>query len=369
MTPGNDVPFARLAFLTAETAAGRDAIREVMACTYDTAIDAVPPAWAHVLLADGVPATFALLDPDRAMAFPRGDLPFAFLEDAATRTDMRGRGLYRAMLRHLEDSLRAHSRSILVTHGDCILYRRLGFEVFTHHCGIFIMPEQIERRLGRSAGETASRVAVDDAHTKPELLLVREVTADGLAACAEALREAAALAGRRGKTTILFEHPAAPSYGSRYPLHPVVETPLAELACACGGRLCLEGDDPESGLIPHADWIKVLDAAAFVREAVALTEEPEGGYPHGAFCLATEAGPVALESGLEGVVVSRQFQGGGRLAWPVRALAQMVTGYQSAGALAAMHQIQIAAADLALLESLFPRRWRFSRNESWTYAT
>jgi hypothetical protein len=53
--------------------------------------------------------------------------------------------------------------------------------------------------------------------------------------------------------------------------------------------------------------------------------------------------------------------------WPSAALGQLVTGYASARVLAAMHETPLPDDALALLDSLFPRQWRVSRNESWTY--
>ena len=67
---------------------------------------------------------------------------------------------------------------------------------------------------------------------------------------------------------ILIEHPSAPSYGSTYPFYASPETPLTELARACGGRVIVQGANPEEGSVPDADWIKILDAAGFVRKAM-----------------------------------------------------------------------------------------------------
>jgi hypothetical protein len=53
--------------------------------------------------------------------------------------------------------------------------------------------------------------------------------------------------------------------------------------------------------------------------------------------------------------------------WPSSALAQLVTGYRSAEMLGALLGIKTPPEALALLEALFPRRWRFSRDESWVF--
>ena len=65
--------------ITAETERGRDAINEVMANSYHADIADVPAAWARVTLVDGVPVSFILVDPDRRMDHPSGDIPYAFM--------------------------------------------------------------------------------------------------------------------------------------------------------------------------------------------------------------------------------------------------------------------------------------------------
>jgi hypothetical protein len=57
------------------------------------------------------------------------------------------------------------------------------------------------------------------------------------------------------------------------------------------------------------------------------------------------------------------------LRWSSSALVQLVTGYRSAEMLAVLHDTVLPPQALALLRTLFPRRWRFSRNESWVFRT
>lgn len=63
----------RVEILTAETDEGQRAISEVMQRSYLADIGSVPTAWARVLVADDVPVSFILVDPDRQMAHPGGD--------------------------------------------------------------------------------------------------------------------------------------------------------------------------------------------------------------------------------------------------------------------------------------------------------
>ncbi len=355
--------------LTAETERGRQAIEEVMQHAYVADVDSVPARWAKVRVVDGVPVSFIVADPGRRMAFPGGDVRYAFICDVASRADRRGEGHFRAVMEETFASLRAAGIPLVVLHGRYQLYRRFGFDVFTHHCGIFATPTLIARRWGPQVSDGAEELLVIEEGKcfQEDLLLVTDVKARTLPECKAALQAAASLARGRGKTRILFEHPAAPSYGSRYPIYPSPETPLTVLARACGALVCLQGADPEGGVIPDADWIKVLDAAAFLREVLPRAK-PEVTLPEGEVCFDTDAGLVTIESLGGGVEVSDETSPSApAVKWPSSALAQLATGYQTAAILCTTHDTSLPPGAMALLNALFPQRWRFSRNESWVY--
>jgi hypothetical protein len=358
----------QIEFLTAETERGRQAIAQVMQRSYVADIDDVPPAWVRARAVDGVPVSFIVVDPDRQMAFPAADVRYAFICDVATREDRRREGHFRAIVEHTLASLCAAGIPFVVTHGRYPLYRRFGFDVFTHHGGIFVAPTQIERTLGAAPRPARQLLDVEDhPYLWGDMLLVTEARAGTPAEARAALQAAAAVARERGKTRILFEHPAAPSYGSRYPIYPSPETPLAALAHTCGAEVRIQGADPEGSPIPDADWIKVLDAAAFVRAALDGVGDP-GPVPQGRICLDTDAGRVTIACTGSEVVASDEVQGGAEtVRWPSAALAQLVTGYRSAEVLCAIHDTPLSSQAVALLQALFPPRWRFSRNESWTF--
>lgn len=357
-------------YLTAESERGRQALQAVMQRSYAANTGVVPASWALARVVDGVPVTFALVDPDREMAYPGGRLRYAFLCDAATRDERRGEGHFRATVDHLCASLRQAGIPLLVTHGRCALYRPLGFGVFTHHCGIFVAPDQIERALGAVVPDGARQLLTveEGAHLWGDLLLISQVRAPGFEECRAALLAAAGIARQCGKERILFEHPPAPSYGSRYPIHLTTETPLAALARACGGRVCVEGADPEGRSVPDADWIKVLDAGRLLRYVAGCLAGLGPAPPPGRVCFDTDAGTVTVESRKGALSVSEERAPGSVvLHWPGWALAQLITGYQSAPALCTILESPLEAGALALLDALFPPRWRFSRNESWTF--
>lgn len=353
--------------LNAETAGGHAALAEVMAQSYQADLAEIPAAWALARVVDGTPVSFALVDPDRRMAFPGGGLRYAFLCDVATRVDRRGEGHFRAMMEMVFARLRAAGIPLVITHGRHQLYRRFGFDVFTHHCGLFLTPEQIDAHLGVHPGEDGTELLTVAHHRGllADLLLVTDVQARTLDEARQALRAAAALARSEEKSRILFEHPAAPSYGSAYPIHPTLETPLTVLARTCGGQICIQGADPEQSAIPDADWIKLLDAHAFVQQALPLLT-PDRPLPSGHAAIVTDAGSVTLHADTDGLHVS-PHAADDAIHWPSAALTQLVTGYRSAAMLDALHNTTSSPGARALLDQLFPMRWRLSRNEGWIY--
>ena len=359
----------RLSYLTSETCEGQAALDEVMCHSYHVDVGSVPPEWARIRLVDGIPVSFIVIDPRREMAFQRGCLPYAFICDVATRDDRRNEGHFRALVEDAFAWIRDAGASAVVTHGRADLYRRFGFEIFTHQHGLFVEPEAIERVPAERASPTDDAlISVEHGrHLRPELLLVTDVRADTPREAVFALRAAAAAARLEGKTEILFEHPAAPSYGSLYPGHAMLDDVFSRVALACGAREVLVGSEPEGRPIPDADWIKVLDAAGFVRQAIRCSSPAESA-PRTAVRLGTDAGDRAIDcrSG-EAKVYAEPTVEADTASWPSSALAQLVTGYRSAEVLDAMLNSGLPDEAIRLLDALFPRTWRLSRNESWTY--
>lgn len=356
--------------LTAETDEGRRAIEAVMQHSYTADIDCVPPRWARALVVDGVPVSFIAVDPNREMDFPRGTIRFAFVNDVATREDRRGEGHFRVILEDTFSALVQDGIPLVLLHGEYDLYPRFGFDVFTHHRGIFATPQLIKHALGAeipSGGEEL--LVIDDSkHVQNDLLLVSDVKADNPGEARNALLVASRAASDRGKARILFEHPAAPSYGSRYPIHGTLETPFTVLARTCGAEIRLQGANPAGGSVQHADWIKVLDPVHFLKQALECVEKPGETLPQVAVRFETEAGVASVMSVGDDLEATEDAPANGtKVKWPSSAIAQLVTGYRSADILSAIHSTPLSTEAIAFLDLLFPRTWRFSRNESWTY--
>ncbi len=354
--------------LTAETEEGRKAIEEVMAHSYQADIDSVPPEWAKVRVVGDVPVSFVLVDPARTMDAPVGEFSYAFIKDVATREDRRDEGHFKAIMEEVFAALRVAHIPLVVAHGKASLYRPLKFDVFTHHSGVFATPDLIDRALGRGGPEAKDRLQLEEGDSVQEdLLLVTEVRADSLMEAAEALRAAATLARERGKSRILFEYPAAPSYGSTYPVHTSLEYPFLALARAIGAEHRLQGSYPEGGPIGDGDWIRVIN----VREAICdgVTALPQGvTLPEGEICFETDTGRGVLACH-DGKLTSPSFPSNEAawVIWPSVAIGQLITGYRSVAELCALHRTKLPEPIMSLLDLLFPSVWRFSRNENWTY--
>jgi hypothetical protein len=192
---------------------------------------------------------------------------------------------------------------------------------------------------------------------------VTAVRAWTAADAAPALRAVAALARERGKTRIVFEHPRAD-----HSLHHSLETPFTEFARLCGAEQVILPADPEGRDVDHADWFRVLDTYQLLRDAVPLRPVQEDALPAAAVTFETDAGTATLRGSRQGVVVTEGAAPDAyRVAWPANAVGQLALGYLSAAALAAVHGTAIPLEPLALLDTVFPRWWRLSRNEEWVY--
>jgi hypothetical protein len=266
--------------------------------------------------------------------------------------------------------LRTAGVSLVGCHGGYPLYRRFGFDVFTHHCGIFITPEQIEFMLGREIPDQPQKwVKISQGQfILDDLLLVFRSHSRNSDEARQVLLSAAVLARQNQKSRILFEHPEAPSYGSTYPIYKTPETPLSELARACGGKLVLQGANPEEGPVPDADWLKVLDAPMLLQRALECLGGSLLSMEPAQLWLETDAGSCLLEStGSQVRILPDKPVSVIELHWTTNAISQLITGYHSVEVLSSLYQTRLPDNIQVFLERLFPPVWRFSRNESWTY--
>jgi len=365
--------------LTGETDKGWTALEQIMAHSCQADLSAIPPEWIRVLTEEEVAISFAAIDPERRMEYPNRAVRYGFLCAGATRDDLRRQGYFRRLLGDCCDDLREAGIPWLVARLPYPVGLRLGFEVFSHNSAFVLRPEEIEQTFGGGRPENAdAMLAIDETPGIQEDLLVvtRERALDEFESVS-ALREAAWVARCSGKSRILFEHPPAPGPGLHYPIYPTRHTPLMVMAMTAGARVKVAGSEPEEDedetqkerpLASKADMVKLLDLSLALEQALAAVGKPNGGYPTGAIALDTEAGQATIAVRPHGWKVSEGLAPGVAVApLPAQAVAQLIIGYRSAKTSAYLHQKDLPPEAGEILDALFPRFWRFSRNESWVY--
>jgi len=365
--------------LTIQSDRGRTAFEEIAALTYKPDLAGIPPEWVRVLLDHGVPASFVVIDPDRRIEYPNGDVRYAFLKDAATRPDRRNLGLFRRLLEETGEELRRAGIPWVIGRVPYALGRRLGFSVFTNYSCFILHPEEIEQTLGPRRPEGAEDIiAVDESpDIREDTLVVTDVRAETESDAVVALREAAWVARSRGKIRILFEYPPASAPGSRYPIHAGRRSPLLVVAMVCTARVRLSGSErdeddtaaeEERKETENTDMVKLLDLPAVLEQVLAAIAPPPDRCPEGAVAFDTDAGSATIRSGPQGWSVEEGTAPDATLVpLPADAIAQVITGYRAVRTQAYLYQAEIPPRAADLLEALFPRFWRFSRNERWVY--
>lgn len=353
----------KITYLTAETDEGRAAIEVVMARSYHADISHIPAQWAMARLVDDEPVAFALVYPKYPVELIHGYMPLAFLGDIATREDRRRGGHMSGMMQEVSQRLVAAGIPALLLHGDEGLYRRFGFVTYTHHSGIFLTPAQIAHEVGIQDEADLKGFRMITEGVLPDLLVAQYPGCRDLDEAVAVLQILAGQALALGKARILLEEPPPTRFIIRY--YRTIETPLVHVARMCGGEHIVAGSDPVGRRLAHADWIRILDAPRMVEQFLAINGAPKRA--SGELTMRTEAGAftIVAENGVAHVTPAPSMRHA--LPWPAQALAQLLMGYQTATFLGGYYDVPLPKEAAVLLDALFPRRWRFSRNESWIY--
>lgn len=362
---------ASIDYLTAETIEGREAIAEIAQRAIPADIATVPPEWAIVRRTDGVPVSFALVDPQRRMRFSQNSLAYGYITTAATRSDHRLEGHFRGLLEEVFHRLIGVGVPLVVLHGERQLYRRMGFDIFTYHAGIFCSPGLIEHAFGNlpSGAAAVAGLEVCESYLFDQDLLYIVHAPGGTAEEARATLLMAAMEARaRKRSRILIEHPDAPSFGSTYPVQRTLRTPLADLARSIGARVVIQGADMEGDDLPESDWLKVIDTPGLIRSAlVARGSRPVPDLTTRLW-LETDAGSVGLECDGRRVTAFNEPRSGANVIHiGTNLLGQLVTGYRSAALTSVLLEAEMEPASILLLDALFPPGWRLSSNFNWIY--
>jgi hypothetical protein len=153
-------------------------------------------------------------------------------------------------------------------------------------------------------------------------------------------------------------------------MHPQIETPLICLARSLGGRIVVQGSNPEEGSIPDADWIKILDLGKLFQQILNCRVRNLPTIPEGAIWFDTDGEGLGIVSNGQEIQICSEFMERAEIVhWPLNAISQLVSGYRSGEVLATIYGTRLSNSSLQLLKEIFPPTWRFSRNESWTYKT
>jgi len=354
--------------ITAETEPGVRALQEVMRRSYETEIDSVPPRWARTLLVDGEPTSFILVDPERNLEFLDGSIPYAFINDIATRGDKRGQGWFNHLLNTTCEDLRTEGLAVVICHGSTSLYRKQGFCEFTYNCGLWIDVDRVLKHCDPLGSIESTDISVLKPDITPKHMLVVEnmnQSADHRAI----LLQAADHARESGKASILFEYPEAPSYGSSYPVYEELITTFSKYVLRMGGRLEIRSSLPDGEKIDHTDWMKIIDPALLMRQVMNIHSISvlSSFYPIVLEVDSVEIDPLKISAGDE--CENSSLSSRERISMSHELFAKLFTGFETVGSLVHTHRINISESSKSTLTELFPQGWRLSRNENWVFGS
>ena len=140
-----------------------------------------------------------------------------------------------------------------------------------------------------------------------------------------------------------------------------------QLAEICGARRVMQGASPENGQVSHGDWIKLLKPYEFLKTLIALIRDLNVSVK-GSINIIVDDSLVNIECSNAGIKVSNdQSENAEKPECTSTDLIRLVTGYHAISELATINNYKLTAESLFILDKLFPKSCRFSRNEDWTY--
>ncbi len=356
--------------LTAEIETGREAIAEVMDYSFKEKLIDRLKKWSIARVVDGTPVSFMIIDPYRQMDFYSGKVRYAFIRDAATRKDRRNEGHFRGIMEYSFKKMKEKNIALAMTHGHSNLYRnRFGFNTFTYNQGLFVTPKEIEVTFGLSGEKESIKYfqILDNIYVHDDLLVITNIKAETQEECKRVLQQAAVVAREKGKNRILFEYPFSSESESFYPFYGNIDSPFMQLAEICGVRRVMQGASPENGHVSHGDWIKLLKPYEFLKTVIGLIRDLDVCVK-GSINIIVDDSQVNIECSNDGIKVSKdQSKNAEKLECTSTDLIRLVTGYHSISELATINNYKLTEENMYFLDKLFPKSWRFSRNEDWTY--
>ena len=360
--------------LTAETPQGREALQTVAEQAETPALPALPNEWRRVLVEDGRPAAMIAIDPDRRIAFPAGEVRYAWLAHASTtiaRRSMAGK-LLGALIENAAGDLRQAGLPWMIGRMPYELGDQLGFRAFTHYSAIFARPEEVEQTVGsgRPQGYEDRIVVEQSPDFRKDYLVVTDAQAETEGEAIHVLREAAWVARSNGKARIYFEHPKAGLPGSVYPIHETRDSALTDIATACDARIRMNDSEGEAlnkdRVTLQTDMVRMTDLPTLLRQVLEVNGVDPATCPDGSIAFAVDEGIATLtvaDGKLEVADVERN--GAERIGFSAADIVQIVTGFRSATTQGYLDELEDPRKAMRFLDYLFPRFWRFSRCDRW----
>ena len=182
------------------------------------------------------------------------------------------------------------------------------------------------------------------------------------------LRQSAALAQQQAKERILIEYPFNSSRERSYPFCMSAGSVFTDLAETIGANVVRTAAYPEEGPVYHGDWISVLDPSTLLSQATALADTAKG-LPEAQVNIVAQEVCMAIQSDGRALKVSNlRLPNTETIELKSTELARLVTGFHTIDDYIATNaRREISGSVLELLRALYPKTWRYSRNENWTY--
>lgn len=361
--------------LTAETDRGLAALDEISNRSRKKInLSGLPGEWVRILMQGDKPVAYAAVDPDREIAYPKGSVRYAYLKTLSRVPGSPAREAFLVdLLENLVGDLRSAGMPWIIGRLPFGLGQDLGFAAFTHYSCFILRPEEIEQTLGgRRAPNAADKITIQhDSDYQDDLLLVTDVRAETQEDCIDVLREAAWVARSNGKARILFEQPPVGLPGSDYAIHDTRQSILLDISMACHARVRVEASDAEMetdelGHTIPTDMVRILSLPSLVGLVAEAADGDLADSPNGSVAFDIPAGQATITTAEGRCEVVDEVAYGAELAsFSAPAVAQILTGFRSATTQAYLDEVTIERDARRLLDRLFPRFWRFSRNEKW----
>ena len=360
----------KIEYLSAETEAGKRAIYEVMEPSFREELNESLSEWSIARVVDDVPVSFVIIDPFRTLDFGSGKIRYAFVGDIATREDRRREGHFRSLMEYSFQKIKSSGIAVVLLHGRNDLYQnRFGFTTFTYHQGLFTSPARIRTFFhNETATDGVKQLKLLSRGVYDDLLVVTDVEVATREDCVQLLKLSAETADHMGKDRILIEYPFHSERESTYPAFLSPNSLFTQFAEIVGVNIVRMAAYPEEGPVFHADWISIIDAYMLLLQTCSLAGDRQADI-ESSLNIIVQGQFVSIKCHENALSVSSErMPAAPTIELESEELARLFTGFYDIDDIAALKkEYELDSAAMDLLRALFPKTWRYSRNENWTY--